>query len=229
MAKRTTKKTTTKKRRTKKATDPDLAHIAEPLRPYAIPIKGLTLDPNNARQHNKRNLDTIRDMLQRFGQRRPIIVQKEGMIVRAGNGRTHIARDKLGWTHIAAIVVSESDVEATAYALADNRSAELARWDTHQLAKTLTRLSEDGYDLKAIGFLKYETDPLFDADWDSLTSATPKPTENKQDHAHTIHLTHDQRDTLDAITETLNEDGAERTDAQAITEICSAFMESTNG
>src|SRR6185369_10855580 len=99
-------------------------HIAPPLRSLALPIASLNLDPANARTHDEANLAAIKGSLSRFGQRLPLVVQQQGMIVRAGNGRLMAAKE-LGWTHVAAVVVDESEVEATAYAIADNRSGEL--------------------------------------------------------------------------------------------------------
>lgn len=46
----------------------------------------------------------------------------------------------MGWTHVAALVVDESAVEATAFAIADNRTSELAEWDDGVLAETLKAL-----------------------------------------------------------------------------------------
>ena len=39
-----------------------------------INIDDLTLDPNNARKHNKKNLEAIAKSLQQFGQRKPIVI-----------------------------------------------------------------------------------------------------------------------------------------------------------
>lgn len=134
-------------------------YIAEPLRRLAVPIDSLTLDPANARAHDEKNLSAIEASLSRFGQRLPIVVQKQGLIVRAGNGRVMAAR-ALGWTHIAAVVVDESEVEATAFAIADNRSGELAAWDDEALAKLLQSLPEDAF--AATGFSTEDLSELLD-------------------------------------------------------------------
>src|SRR5437773_9448552 len=105
----------------KPATEGSLEHIAESLRALALPIASLSLDPANARTHDEKNLGAIKGSLSRLGQRLPPLVQKQGMIVRAGNGRVMAAKE-LGWTHLATVVVDESEVEATAHAIADNRS-----------------------------------------------------------------------------------------------------------
>jgi len=111
----------------------------------------LTPDLANARQHNERNLQAICDSLSRFKQRKPIIVQREGLIVRAGNG-TLMAAKRLGWTHIAAVVVDENNIDAAAFAIADNRTAELATWNKDALASTLDALSKESIDLGGLGW-----------------------------------------------------------------------------
>lgn len=140
---------------------PDLDHIVEDLRSIAMPIDELNVDPNNARAHDERNIDAICASLKNFKQRHPVVVQKQGMIVRAGNGRV-VAAKRLGWTHVAAVVVDESEVEATAFAIADNRTAELATWDWPVLAGSLKTLDEAGFPL---GELKLDFENLLDGNW----------------------------------------------------------------
>jgi DNA modification methylase len=135
----------------------DLSYIVEPLRTLAVPLDTLALDPKNARKHGEANLEAIGASLGRFGQRLPIVVQRQGMVVRAGNGRVVAAR-KLGWTHMAAVVVDESDIEAATYALADNRTGDLAEWDDSVLVTLLESLPQDmraftGFDAEAMGEL----------------------------------------------------------------------------
>lgn len=109
-----------------------------------IPIRDLNLDPENARTHSDRNLRSIRDSLSTFGQVKPIVYwyapQPDGKdnvpIVVAGNGTFASAR-ALGWTHIAAVRFEGSEAQARAYALADNRTAELAAWDTLKVTEHL--------------------------------------------------------------------------------------------
>src|ERR1700761_7633010 len=100
-----------------------------------LPINTLSPDPANARRHPERNLDQIKASLKRFGQQKPIVVDATN-IVRAGNG-TLAAAKALGWTTIAAVRSELAKTELTAYAIADNRTAELAEWDAAVLAETL--------------------------------------------------------------------------------------------
>jgi DNA modification methylase len=116
-----------------------------------IKIDELGLDPNNARKHDDKNLKAIADSLKQFGQRKPIVLH--GKTVVAGNG-TLVAARSLGWTHIEAVYVPESWTadQVKAYALADNRSAELAVWDELVLASQLLELHEAEFDIELLGF-----------------------------------------------------------------------------
>jgi len=110
-----------------------------------IPIDAISPDPANARKHGRRNIDAIKSSLRRFGQQKPIVVDTAGT-VRAGNGTLEAAR-ALGWTHIQIVRSDLPAMELTAYAITDNRTAELAQWDTEILAK----LAGDG-ELGDVGF-----------------------------------------------------------------------------
>jgi len=112
-----------------------------------IAIADLSNDPANARKHGQKNIDTIVASLRRFGQQKPIVIDSSG-IVRAGNGTLEAAK-LLGWDSIDAIRTELKGSEATAYAIADNRTAELAEWDDDVLAATLQGLVTDDEDLLA--------------------------------------------------------------------------------
>ena len=138
-----------------------MKHIADSLRPLAVETAALTPDPANARQHSERNLEAIRASLARFGQRKPLVVQRRGraLVVRAGNG-TLAAALRLGWSHVAAVVVEESDVSATGYAIADIRTGELASWDHGTLEATLNSLATEGVDLDELAFSASDLDEI---------------------------------------------------------------------
>lgn len=106
------------------------------LKPEKVPLDELNLDPSNARVHEPESIEAIRLSMHRFGQRKAIVVQREGMIVRAGNGTLRAARD-LKWDALACTVIDESDTSAMEYAIADNRSAEKAWWDKSILERQL--------------------------------------------------------------------------------------------
>ena len=135
-----------------------------------VAIESLELDPNNARKHSKRNLDAIAASLNKFGQRKPIVVHNGTVI--AGNGTLEAAKS-LGWKEIG-ITRCPDDWDADtakAYALADNRSSELAEWDDLVLANQLLDLDGMGWDIEALGF---EPLPLRDLD-ESKEDEIPEP------------------------------------------------------
>ncbi|MCG3133820.1 MAG: hypothetical protein HMLKMBBP_01085 [Planctomycetes bacterium] len=113
--------------------------IAPDLRQLARPIASLREDPQNARKHDRRNLDAISKSLAEFGQRKPVVALADGTVI-AGNG-TLAAAKALGWTEIA-VATFEDDARARAYAIADNRAGELASWDDELLAAALSGVDE---------------------------------------------------------------------------------------
>ncbi|MBX3465443.1 MAG: ParB N-terminal domain-containing protein [Planctomycetes bacterium] len=147
----------------RKNTPPDLSHIVEPLRPLAVPVADLNPDPANARIHPDRNLATITASLRVYGQRKPLVVRREGMVVEAGNG-TLEAIKRLGWTHVAVVLVDDDPLTATGYAIADNRTSELAAWDEAALGPLLAELkAAEEVDLEALGWTDAELDRIFGA------------------------------------------------------------------
>ena len=114
-----------------------------------IAVADLSLDPSNVRKHSRRNLDAIKASLRKFGQQKPIVVDAKGIVL-AGNG-TLTAAKELGWTEIQATRTELAGVEATAFAIADNRTAELAEWDDN-LGDVLKSLQDADVDLADLGY-----------------------------------------------------------------------------
>src|SRR3990167_8333455 len=133
--------------------------LAGPPGPLGGPIASLSLDPANARLHPERNLNAIQGSLRAYGQRKPLVVRRAGMVVTAGNGTLEAAR-ALGWTHVAAVVVDDDALTATGFALADNRTGELAEWDDAALSALLAGLQAEEVDLDALGWSAAELDAL---------------------------------------------------------------------
>ena len=142
---------------------------APSLDPVLVNIAELHPDPSNARKHSERNVQAIASSLSMFGQRRPIVVQKQGMIVRAGNGLLQAAKS-LGWTQVVALVCDDDNATAVQFAIADNRTAELAEWDNETLALLL-----DGFSLEeqeAVGFDADEVKEILGAIADNFAPGT---------------------------------------------------------
>ena len=111
--------------------------IAPDLATLATPIDDLKPLPGNPR---KGNVDAVARSLARFGQRKPIVCRPDGTII-AGNHTWQAAR-KLGWDEIAVVRVADDDQEAFAFALADNRTAELGGYDQEALAAMLAEVAD---------------------------------------------------------------------------------------
>lgn len=106
-----------------------------------IAVSELKYDASNARKHNGTNIAAIEKSLQEFGQQRPLVISKDNTVI-AGNGTLEAARN-LGWEKIEVTVFPFDDQRARAFAIADNRTAELAEWDGAQLLKDLQELWKD--------------------------------------------------------------------------------------
>ncbi len=134
-----------------------------------LQIKDLTADPQNARQHDEKNLKAIQGSLNQFGQRKPIVITEAGVIV-AGNGTVEAAK-RLGWTKIDAVKVPGdwTPDQIKAFALADNRTAELANWDKEVLATQLLDLEEAGFEIADFGFLQQQDSEQKELDTDSIS------------------------------------------------------------
>jgi len=122
-------------------------------------IASLMLDPANVRTHDSKNLEAIKASLARFGQQKPIVVDAKGIIV-AGNG-TMMAAKMLNWSSVEIVRTNLEGAEAIAYAIADNRTAELAGWDEAALAQQLAALQIDDEELANIaGFTDAEIEDM---------------------------------------------------------------------
>jgi ParB-like chromosome segregation protein Spo0J len=83
--------------------------------------------------------------LRAFGQQKPIVVDARGVVI-AGNGTLEAAK-RLGWEEIAVVRTELDPTQATAFGIADNRTAELAEWDEDVLVSLLDSLDDETRDL----------------------------------------------------------------------------------
>jgi DNA modification methylase len=120
-------------------------------------IGDLHANPNNARTHNRKSRRAILASIRRFGFLVPIIVDRQNMIV-AGNGR-YLACVEGGIDEVPVIradLLTPEDYRA--FALAENRVAELSGWDENILAAELNALFESGYEIEVTGFTTADLD-----------------------------------------------------------------------
>jgi DNA modification methylase len=131
----------------------------------------------NARTHSAKQLNQISKSIEAFGFVNPILIDAEDRIV-AGHGRADAAR-KLGLSKVPVICLDHlNQAELRAYAIADNRLAELAGWDKDILALELTDLVtiDSDFDVSVTGFDHAEIDLTIqrEADAKDLSDELPK-------------------------------------------------------
>lgn len=128
------------------------------LKTELVRVDSLVHDPENARKHSERQIKAIATSLKEFGQQRPLVVGPNNIIY-AGNG-TFTAAKTLGWKEISVIKLPFDDpVKCRAFAIADNRTSDLATWDNESLLDSLEKISSADL-LDAVGYLDSEIDDL---------------------------------------------------------------------
>lgn len=120
-------------------TSTEVHNIVPDLRHLAVSTAQLNFDPKPHRFHPDAEIEDLKASLTRYGQDQPLIVQRQGMVTRVGNGRLKAAR-ALGWTHVAAIVLDREEAEMIARGIADNRIADKSKTDLDVVAELLADL-----------------------------------------------------------------------------------------
>ncbi|MBK7878811.1 MAG: DNA modification methylase [Planctomycetes bacterium] len=113
-----------------------------------VSLARLFLSPTNPR-HNDEAIEPVSASLRRFGWRQPLVAKPSGEVI-AGNTRLKAAT-RLGFTEVPVVWFEGSDLDATAYQIADNKTHEYASWNNAVLAQLLQELrAEDS--LSGVGF-----------------------------------------------------------------------------
>jgi site-specific DNA-methyltransferase (adenine-specific) len=114
-----------------------------------VPLNSVHLNPENPR-HNDPAVEPVMRSIARFGFRVPLVVNRRTGLIEAGNTRWKAAH-RMGLPEVPVIFADDDEVTALAFALADNRTAEIATWDEPALADLLRSLQEAG-ELDASGY-----------------------------------------------------------------------------
>lgn len=103
------------------------------------PVADLRVNPANARKHSQKQVEKIAASIQSFGFNVPLLTNGEDQLV-AGHGRFAAARH-IGLTEVPTIAIAGlTEAQLRAFAIADNRIAELSSWDEAILASELEEL-----------------------------------------------------------------------------------------
>jgi len=158
-----------------------MAHkIHEDLIALAVDLDTLIPLDGNPRRGD---VEAVKASYERFGQRKPITAnrKKDGRVVTAGNHQLQAARE-LGWDKIAVVWTDDDEETALAWAVADNRTADLAYNDPSDLFDILTSLN----DLEGTGYTPEDVDAMLNilqpTDLDALAEeiGDPKDTDLHQ-------------------------------------------------
>ena len=112
------------------------------------PIKRIRPYEKNPRR-NDEAVDAVAASIREFGWQQPIVVDKDGVII-AGHTRYKAAK-KLKCDTVPVVVADElTEDQVKAYRLADNKTGELAEWDTALLDEELAGIGQ--LDMSQFGF-----------------------------------------------------------------------------
>jgi ParB-like chromosome segregation protein Spo0J len=133
--------------------------IANDLLGLVVPTGELRPMPGNPRRGD---VEAIARSLQAFGQRKPVVALRDGTVI-AGN-HTLLAALHLGWSELAVVRVDDDETTATAFALADNRTAELGDFDALALAALIQQVQQaDEALLSAISYSDVDLQELLNS------------------------------------------------------------------
>jgi ParB-like nuclease domain len=125
--------------------------IVDELLPLAVPVSNIVEMPGNPRRGD---VAAIARSFRVFGQRKPLVARKTGEdetggpvgYLTAGNHGLKAVRE-LGWDKVAVVWVDEDETTAAAYALADNRTADLGDYDNELLLQQLQEVAGEADEL----------------------------------------------------------------------------------
>lgn len=135
-----------------------------------VMIRGLSrIKPyeNNPRR-NDAAVDAVAASIRDFGFQQPIVIDEQGVIL-AGHTRYRAAK-KLGLKAVPVIVAEGlSEAQKIAYRIADNKTAELAKWDFSKLDEEIQKIdfSELEAAAKALDFSRLN-DNIATLDWSEI-------------------------------------------------------------
>jgi DNA modification methylase len=141
-----------------------------------VAISRLSSNPANPRL-NDAAVPHVAASLRRFGWQQPLVARPSGEVI-AGNTRLKAAQS-LGMAEVPVVWFEGTDLEATAYGIADNKTAQFSEWDEPALAKLLEELRAED-ELEGVGFSTDEIDELLakiDAEIDVGPADDPGPQE----------------------------------------------------
>lgn len=137
-----------------------------------IPVSRIKEWAENPRK-NDQAVGAVEKSIERFGFNVPVLCDRNSRLI-AGHTRLKAAR-RLGLKNIPAIILSLSEKDKKAFAIAENKTGELAEWDSGKLKHILEQLRDEDFDLKTLGFVGKELRRLLQDDWHEENKSIPVP------------------------------------------------------
>jgi DNA modification methylase len=126
-----------------------------------MPLQQLKPNPSNARLHSDNQIDELAKSLLAYGFIGNVVITADNTIV-SGHARVEAAK-RAGLVTVPTVLVDHlSPDQIRAFAIADNRLADLATWDVEKLAAEFEALAELDFDLELTGFTIPEIDILIE-------------------------------------------------------------------
>lgn len=126
-----------------------------------VPIDSIRPYENNPR-FNDNAVDGVAQSIKNFGWQSPIVVDENNVII---NGHTRFkAAKKLGMSEVPVHVAKGlSEAQVHALRIADNKTGEVAEWETQKLLKEFEIIIDAGMNVDATGFTEVEIQGLEDS------------------------------------------------------------------
>jgi ParB/Sulfiredoxin domain len=199
---------------------------AEDLRALLQPLEALVPDPQNPRSHDEeRGVTALKESLTRFGQRKPVVLNRRTGLLEAGHG-LRLAASQLGWSHLAAVGVEDDDLQALSYNVLDNRSAELSGWKWLVLGDVLRQVqgTDEPASLLFLGFSEQELHPILNIT--SLTHPNDVGIFKRGELEATVRLTTEQMQVVRRAIDLVKtaESDQDMLDGRALELICADYL-----
>ena len=107
---------------------------------------------------NDEAVSAVAKSIESFGFNVPILCDQQFTII-AGHTRWKAAK-KIGMKSVPVIILELSEAQRKAFAVADNKTGEIADWDYHRLRKVLEELKCKRIDLSSVGYSQAELQAL---------------------------------------------------------------------
>lgn len=142
-----------------------MSNIRKELTRLSVNIDEILPHPKNVRQGD---IGAISVSLSAHGQYKPLIVQTSTNFIMAGN-HTWAAAKSLGWTKIAVVKLDCDDDRALRILIADNKTSDLAAYDSNGLVELLSEFAR-GFDMEGLIWDQNDLDELLSQQTTSIAN-----------------------------------------------------------